>query len=339
MPRVHVRAFECVARIYRQHGFGVHVLAPEQELVQAQAVRRAIRPGRHVSRPLLQWSQRLLPVESVGDLIALEVIAARKAQELRLHVHEHLHEVGPEAVRLILERRRKQGDKTEPHRARPIHGEDEAGLGGRCDVAGLQRQFVLLPGLRQTGDIRGRVDRPALVTLDRERDRSTESLRRPGVKGGAIPGVGFDRNAPIARVGDAGDVSDRRLGHVKTQARADCLVEGHAPIERDRRCASFSLDDRPVRGRGRIVQKRAVLDELRVQASVVGVVDLFGHQAVEERTDFSRRRVRVDRNRWPRGMGRRHAEDNQQRYIPSTWHETPFEQVGRVVRQCAPHPT
>ena len=46
--RIHVRPLERVARVYREQRLGVHVLAPEQELVEAKAVGRAITPRRHV---------------------------------------------------------------------------------------------------------------------------------------------------------------------------------------------------------------------------------------------------------------------------------------------------
>ena len=98
-PRLHVRALQRVAGVDGQHRLGVHVLAPEQELVQAEAVGRAIAPRRHVAGALRKRPERLLPIEAVGDLIALEIVAAGEPQELRLHVDEHLQQVGPEAVR------------------------------------------------------------------------------------------------------------------------------------------------------------------------------------------------------------------------------------------------
>ena len=119
-PRIHVRAFERVAGVHRQQRLGVHVLAPEQEFVEAQAVGRAIAPRRHVPGAIRQRADRLLPLEPVGDLIALEVVAAGKTQELRLHVDHHLHDVRTESVRLILERRREQRHQAEPDGAGAI---------------------------------------------------------------------------------------------------------------------------------------------------------------------------------------------------------------------------
>src|SRR4051794_20400485 len=47
----------------------------------------------------------------------------------------------------------------------------------------------------------------------------------------------------------------------------------------------------------RVIQKCAVADQLSVKPSVVGMVDLFGHQAVEPRAGLSRGTAGIDRER------------------------------------------
>ena len=296
--RIHVRPLERVARVDRQQGLGVHILAPEQEFVEAKAVGRAIPPRRHVSRAIRERPNRLLPFEPIGDLIPLEVVASGETQELRLHVDHHLHDVRTEAVRLILERRREQRHQTEPDRAGAIDRQDVACLRGGRHLVGLQRQFVPLPGRRQPGDGLRRVDRPAVVALDRDRDWCGESGRGLGVERRTVARVGLNWNAPIALVGDAGHVTGRGLGHVQPQTRPDGRVERLLWIERHRRGRTVGLDERPMRGCGSIVEERAVADEFSVQAAIVRMVDLLRHQPVEERADLARRRCGVDRDAW-----------------------------------------
>src|SRR6266542_3238649 len=68
--RLHVRALQRIARIDGEDGLGVHVLGPQQELVKAEAIGRAIPPRSRVAGALRQGPECLLPVETVGDLIA-----------------------------------------------------------------------------------------------------------------------------------------------------------------------------------------------------------------------------------------------------------------------------
>ena len=281
--------------------------------MEAQPVGRAITPRRHVPGAIRQRPDRLLPLEPVGDLIAFEVVASGKPQELRLHVDHHLHDVRTESVRLILERRREQRHQAEPDRAGAIDCEHVARLRGGCHLAGLQREFVLLPGRRQSADGLRRVDRPAVVALDRDCDRSGESGRRLGVEGRAVARVGFDRNAPIALVGDTCRVTGRGLRDVQPQTRADGRVERFLRIERHRRGRTVGLDERPMRGCSRIVEERAVANELSVETAIVGVVDLLGHQPVEERTDLTRWRCCVDRYGGTRGAGCGQTEHEHER--------------------------
>ena len=76
-PWVHMLLHHRVAGIYRQNRFDLQILAPFQELEQAHAVGRAIVPGAGMSGPIHERSNRLLPLETFGDMVALQVVAAR----------------------------------------------------------------------------------------------------------------------------------------------------------------------------------------------------------------------------------------------------------------------
>src|SRR4051812_49049585 len=91
--------------------------------MQAESVGRSITPRSHRPRALGERAQRLLPLEAIRDLISLEVVAPGEAQELRLHVHQHLHEIGAKAVRLVLEGWWKQRNEAQPDLARAIDSE------------------------------------------------------------------------------------------------------------------------------------------------------------------------------------------------------------------------
>ena len=102
----------------------------------------------------------------------------------------------------------------------------------------------------------------------------------------------------------------------------DHRVERLRPVERDRRGRAVALDADQCTGDARVVEKRAVSHQLGIQPAVIGVVDLFRHQPVEERADLARRRGRVDRNRRTRGSGGRHRQDEQEEHAPSPCHRT-----------------
>ena len=112
----------------------------------------------------------------------------------------------------------------------------------------------------------------------------------------------------------------RCLRDVEAQARADGVVERLTLVQRDRGRGALPLNDRPVRRRRRIVEKGSILHQLGIQAAVVGVIDLLGHQSVEEPADVAGGGRRIDRDRWPRGAARRHGHVEQERYGQFSYH-------------------
>ena len=167
--------------------------------METQTVRRAVTPRPDVARPFRERPERLLPLEPIGDLVPLEEVASREAQELRLHVDHHLHDVGPEAVRLILEGWREQRDQAEPDRAGPIHGEHVPRRGRWRDAAGLKRHFVLLPRPAHARDGSRGVDRLPVVALNRDGNRAAESGSRLRVERGAGSACSASRECPSSR--------------------------------------------------------------------------------------------------------------------------------------------
>ena len=56
----------------------------------------------------------LLPFKAIGDMIALQIVAAREAQERWMHRSQLFHQIDAIAVRTIMVCRWKQGDEIEP---------------------------------------------------------------------------------------------------------------------------------------------------------------------------------------------------------------------------------
>jgi hypothetical protein len=155
---------------------------------------------------------------------------------------------------------------------------------------------VSLPGRRQAGHGAARIHRAAVGTLNRERHRAVEFRSRSRIERGAIAGVRTNGNTPEAFVGDAGAAAGRGLGDIQAKTDRNRLVQRRAPVERDRG-GPVLLNHRPAHGRLCVVQEGAVVNQLGVQPPVVRMINLLGHQAVEERADLARRRGRIDCDR------------------------------------------
>ena len=103
MPDTHVHHVE---------GFGAEVLGHLQVFMEAYAVGGAVAPVHvPVAWVLLDGAYGTLPAEGVfrRDL-ALDEAAAGETHELRVHLVEHLRQVGAQAVFAVLERRREKAD-------------------------------------------------------------------------------------------------------------------------------------------------------------------------------------------------------------------------------------
>ena len=134
---VEMVAVEHIAGEDSHDGLAANILGPLQELEQSETVGGTVAPGTLVAGTEVRVADGLLPVEAVGEVVALEVVASGEAQELGIHVGHHLHEVGAQAVLAILEAGGKEGDTCEL---------DAAGLVGDDEKAGILRVGLAVGG-------------------------------------------------------------------------------------------------------------------------------------------------------------------------------------------------
>ena len=80
-------------------------------------------------RPVHQRSDHLLPIEARLNAIALQVVAAREAQEGRLHRSQLFHDVDAIAVGPALVGGWEERDHLQPECRRPVKGHLEVVLG------------------------------------------------------------------------------------------------------------------------------------------------------------------------------------------------------------------
>jgi len=95
--------------------------------------------------PLLDRAEGLLPLEAVWDRDALQVVAARHAQEGGFQVYHLAHQIHAVAIGAVTVGWRKQRDLGEPERAGVAGRNDEPGaLNGRYR-GGCEHDGVLCP--------------------------------------------------------------------------------------------------------------------------------------------------------------------------------------------------
>jgi hypothetical protein len=112
-----------VAGVDGEHGLHLQVFAPLQKLEQAHAVGRVVAPGAGVGGAVDQRADGLLPIEALGDVVALKIVAAGEAQEGRMHGGQLLHQVDAVAVGAVLIGGREERDEVEPEGAGVSDGE------------------------------------------------------------------------------------------------------------------------------------------------------------------------------------------------------------------------
>ena len=136
---------ERVTGIDGEHGTHIQILTPFKEFKKPHSIRRVVVPGARMGRSIDERSDGFLPVETISDVIAFEVISTRETQKGRLHVGKFFHQVDSIAVRPIFVRRREERNHVERDRARVRDRKNEVIRGRRLDVAGCERDVVLLP--------------------------------------------------------------------------------------------------------------------------------------------------------------------------------------------------
>src|SRR5262249_46494506 len=74
---------------------------------------------------------------------------------------------------------------------------------------------------------------------------------------------------------------------VQAQAGLDDVIEWLLRVKCDGGSAVALLENRPMHGIFRVVEKSAVADGLAVETAVVAVIDFLGHQTVKRGTDIA----------------------------------------------------
>ena len=136
MPQTHVDHIERL---------GAQVLCQLQIFVIAQPVRGAVAPVHvPVSLTLFYRPDGAFPAESVvGTLLPLHKAASGEAHELRVHLPQHVGQIGTHAVLTVLERRREKAHHIKLHLSHAVENQGE--LCFRVVVVGCERGFVLRP--------------------------------------------------------------------------------------------------------------------------------------------------------------------------------------------------
>src|SRR5450631_4720237 len=96
-------------------------------------------------RPVNERPDRLLPFVAFVDVIAFNIVAPGKPQELRMQGSELLHHVDAKTVWLILVGRRKKRNQREPYGPRMFRQKLQMIIRGSRQCPSLQRENVSLP--------------------------------------------------------------------------------------------------------------------------------------------------------------------------------------------------
>ncbi len=325
---INVLLLHGVAGIDGEHGLDLEVFAPLQKFEQAHAVGGVVVPGADVGWTIDPGADCLLPLEALGDVIALEIIAAGQAQEFGMHGGQQIHQIGAETFLTIAVGWREDRDEAEMESAGLVGDQLEVIFcaDGR-DGAGLQREFVLLP---VAGDGRngGLGQHGACAVADQARcDRASESAIGFGIKRALIGFVAAHRHAPVAGVGDAGLVLRVGLLDGDLQAARDGLAGAGALVDLHGGLCVALLHEHPSMRAVGVVHEGAVADQLGIEAAIVGVIDLLGHEAVEGGADLGDGLLRIDvelRRLLRRGAGGGDEQSGEQCALFGWVHGFPF---------------
>ena len=109
-----------------KHHLGADVLAVLEHFVIAHAVRAAIAPCAVFARTSGWVAQCLFPIKAVSQRDALDHAASWPAEEGGLQVGQILRHVLTQAVRMVFERWREEGNVVYPHLAQAVKLKCEA---------------------------------------------------------------------------------------------------------------------------------------------------------------------------------------------------------------------
>ena len=262
-----------------------------------------------MARAIDERADGLLPVVPIRERHAFEIVAAGQAQELRVHGGHALHQVGAVAVGAIVEGWRQERDQLQPHRAGMADGELEmVGDGGR-NCAGGEFVFVTLPRPGLYGDLGLSLNCSGGVVDHVHCERAGVGILDAGVERAGVGRVGTKSIAPVAGVGRASLHCLWMLSvTVSFMLKWQGLAGPGGFIERAVATAVAVAHEVPRWLALPVGVEGAVLNHLGVEAAVVGVIDLLGHQAVERGADRRDDVGDVDR-KLRLGLGSRVAVD------------------------------
>ena len=150
-------------------------------------------------------------------MVALQVVAARQAQELWVHRRQLLHQVDAVAEGPVMIRRRKERDQVEPHCRGPRNGQNQMVVRGHRRLPGLERKVVLLPLARKPADRGHGRGHACLIVHQADGDGNPGAIGL-GVERAGITCLRPHCNAPVAVILDAGRRGIRRRAHAHFDA-------------------------------------------------------------------------------------------------------------------------
>ena len=317
------------ADIDDEESVGAEVLAELQELVVAEAVRRPVTPRTIGACPILQASDRALPLRTAVDVDPFRKAAARPPDEPRLEIRNHLREIGAKTVRAIAPRLGgKQRDEIEAECAGGPEVQREPCLG--IARLGGQRNFEFLPLRPEVAGDRRTRQLVAVRAFEPRSERAREAMLGAGIETQLVARTCLDVDAPEPLVPQRHFTARRNVLHFDQQGMRRGLRQWHGIGQPHRGGASGSVQ-RPCRrftrhvpaqppvvrlsriemrrarrhhesvlelahGRQPRVFEAAVLDQLGIQATLPGVRDLFEEDPVQVRGDRVSRLVGINRH-------------------------------------------
>ena len=294
MPQTHVDHVE---------GLGTEVLGQLQIFMIAQSVGGAIAPVHvPVALTLLDGANGALPAEGiVGALLSLHEAASGEAHELRVHLPQHVGQVGAHAVGAVLECRGEEAHHVELEGTNAV--EDEGELCLRVVAVALQGGFVLLPALAggEACHHGFGIELAAVLRAESGLDGAL-ILQAVGPEAEAIGAALHGVDAPVALVDQTDGhlwrgLDDQLKGVVLHAVQQRCLLrgldEGGGEL---RRCRSIGRPALHIGGstEAGAVLEGAVADELGIEATVGCVVNVFVENAVEHGAHLRASVLRID---------------------------------------------
>jgi len=282
---IDVVAAQRVSGIDGEDGLHVEVFAPLEKFKQAEAVRGVVIPGAGMGGAIDHGADGLLPVVVVGDAVAFKIIAAGEAQEGGVHGGHLFHQVSAVAVGAVLVGGREERNEIEPESSGMSDGDGQVVVRGRLDGAGFELEVDLLPAGGEAVDFSAGEGFAGLVGDEADDDRTDVRGAGFGVEGALVNGIRMERHAPPAAVEHASGVFGVGVGDFDFEAGLEGVAGAGLFVDGEVGGGVAVFDQVPVEDAAPIAAKGAVADHFRIEAAVVGVVDLLSHEAVEGGAD------------------------------------------------------